>query len=42
MSRDLSECFNPDFNELVEHILIDTDGFTKGVYEITVTWRESE
>ena len=38
VERDVSECFEPDFNPIVKNIPVGKDGFTEGTYTITIEW----
>ena len=38
VERDISECFNEDYNPEVKYIPIGEYGFTKGTFKVTVTW----
>ncbi len=41
VERDVSECFDLDFNPKVKDIPVGEDGFTEGTYTITIEWELS-
>lgn len=42
IERDISECFDSDFNPEMKNIKQDEHGFHKGVFTVTVEWREEQ
>lgn len=40
LERDISECFDPSFNEKAKDIPVDEYGFPQGNFKVTVTWEE--
>lgn len=42
LSRDIYECFDPQFNPVVNVIPVDEYGFHKGSFVVTVRWEKEQ
>lgn len=40
LQEDVFEAFNPKYNNLVDQILVDENGFMEGTFRVTIEWMD--